>query len=176
MASILFRDGAIVFDSGSIVFTDDPDTCICCGTSYSPPSSCDPCVNAGPGTTAPGAVLLQITGGTAGLNGSYVCPYFDTFTPFCRYRHTLSPTINITHSSGGTTITLTSVTVHLRASGTAQIQVIFAPTFLVGMSQGEPRGQYDGTLKDCDTHSATAMTSYVDLIDGTLGTWTVTSL
>lgn len=34
MTSLLFKNNQIVFDNGQIVFTDNPNTCTCCGEAY----------------------------------------------------------------------------------------------------------------------------------------------
>lgn len=69
MASVLFRDGAVVFDGTNVVFTDDPASCICCGSA---PPTVVTCESIGD-FVLPNTVTLIVSGVTANsanINGA----------------------------------------------------------------------------------------------------------
>lgn len=172
---LLSKDGHLVSDGTHLVSIDDatdPGDCECCGASYPPPSSCDGCVNAGPGTTAPGAFLVEITGSTCGINGSYVVPYHSAIgSSACRYLYSLPSSIPTGGSQNFISVT---VTVRVGFGTPPQIQVTFVTD---GTASESIQWQNTGSaLKDCDDYSAVSVTLNNNPLACTEGSCSVTAL
>lgn len=164
--AIMWKDGSILWSGGSIANS----TACCCGSGgYPPPSSCAPCVNDSSVLTAPGAYLVEITGSTCDLDGSYILPYLQTNPQTCVYRYTFPSPIPVP----GAADNFINLTLQVRYSGTDQLVVTANRDSVASPPQWTRTGL---GLNDCDNYSATDIPSSNNPLACTEGTCTVTAL